>query len=71
MMVKMGFRFGFILGLSSFGLVELIRVLIKEGKEGIGLESERKWKLKELVENMEKMEKKIKVGEVDYREWMR
>lgn len=71
MMAKMGFRPGSTLGSSSSGSAEPIRVSIKEGKEGIGLESERKRKLKELVENMEKTEKKIKVGEVDYRERMR
>ncbi|KAK4201305.1 hypothetical protein QBC40DRAFT_198816 [Triangularia verruculosa] len=71
MMAKMGFKPGSTLGSSTSGSAEPIRVSIKEGKEGIGLESERKRKLRELVENMEKTEKKQKVEAVDYRERMR
>ncbi|KAK0737593.1 hypothetical protein B0T21DRAFT_365632, partial [Apiosordaria backusii] len=72
MMAKMGFKPGSTLGSSSStGSAEPIKISIKEGKEGIGLESDRKRKLRELVENMEKTEKKQKVEAVDYRERMR
>ncbi|KAK4176275.1 hypothetical protein QBC36DRAFT_239181 [Triangularia setosa] len=71
MMAKMGFKPGSTLGSSTSGSAEPIKIAIKEGKEGIGLESDRKRKLRELVEYMEKTEKKQKVEAVDYRERMR
>ncbi|KAK0672904.1 hypothetical protein QBC41DRAFT_313039 [Cercophora samala] len=72
MMAKMGFKPGSTLGSSTSGSAEPIRVSVKGGgKEGIGLESENKRKLRELVEGMEKTEKRQRVEEVGYRERVR
>ncbi|KAK3996822.1 hypothetical protein QBC44DRAFT_122055 [Cladorrhinum sp. PSN332] len=73
MMAKMGFAPGKTLGKSSAenAAKEPIKVSVKDGREGIGLESERKRKLREAVEANKEMTKRAKVDEGEYRERMR
>lgn len=72
MMAKMGFTGG-ALGASTTptAATEPIRVDIKDGREGIGLESERKRKLREAAEAAGEQVKKARVGEEEYRERVR
>lgn len=73
MMAKMGFTGG-ALGASTSAAAaatEPIRVDIKDGREGIGLESERKRKLREAAEAAGEQVKKARVGEEEYRERVR
>ncbi|AEO54332.1 hypothetical protein MYCTH_2296805 [Thermothelomyces thermophilus ATCC 42464] len=51
--------------------IEPIRIEIKEGREGIGLESERKRKLREAAEAAGERAKRAKEDEAGYRERMR
>ncbi|KAK4461067.1 hypothetical protein QBC42DRAFT_270978 [Cladorrhinum samala] len=51
--------------------LEPIRVSIKDGREGIGLESERKRKLREAAEQLGEQNKKAKVDEGSYRDRIR
>ncbi|KAK4159159.1 hypothetical protein QBC43DRAFT_273002 [Cladorrhinum sp. PSN259] len=75
MMAKMGFKPGKTLGKSSSenadAAKEPIKVSIKDGREGIGLESERKRKLREMAEANEELSKKAKVDEGEYRDRVR
>ncbi|KAK3936064.1 putative coiled-coil domain-containing protein 75 [Diplogelasinospora grovesii] len=87
MLAKMGFKGGALgpsshndkadVGGSGSGttqpqrLVEPIRLEIKDGREGIGLESERKRKLREASEASAHAVKKAKVGENEYRDRIR
>ncbi|KAK0751578.1 hypothetical protein B0T18DRAFT_426200 [Schizothecium vesticola] len=74
MMAKMGFTGG-ALGASSAttptAATEPIRIDIKDGREGIGLESERKRKLREAAEVAGEQVKRARVGEDEYRERVR
>ncbi|KAK3354168.1 hypothetical protein B0H65DRAFT_2309 [Neurospora tetraspora] len=77
MMAKMGFVPGSALGAgaksgtSSDARTEPIKISIKDGREGIGLESERKRKLREAAEAAGEMAKKARVDEEGYRERVR
>lgn len=75
MMAKMGFVPGTALGAKSSSgreaRTEPIRISIKDGREGIGLESERKRKLREAAEAAGEQAKKAKVDEEGYRERVR
>ncbi|KAJ4417774.1 hypothetical protein N0V85_001709 [Neurospora sp. IMI 360204] len=77
MMAKMGFVPGNALGAgaksgtSSDARTEPIKISIKDGREGIGLESERKRKLREAAEAAGEMAKKARVDEEGYRERVR
>ncbi|KAK3396477.1 hypothetical protein B0T20DRAFT_380964 [Sordaria brevicollis] len=74
MMTKMGFIPGTALGApsnSTEARTEPIKISIKDGREGIGLESERKRKLREAAERMDEQTKKAKVDEEGYRERVR
>lgn len=72
MMAKMGFKGG-ALGSKTNpeARLEPIRVMVKDGREGIGLESERKRKLREAAERAGEDAKKHKLDENEYRERVR
>ncbi|KAI0486204.1 putative G-patch domain protein [Xylaria cf. heliscus] len=69
MMAKMGFKGG-ALGSkeNADARVEPIRPEMKDGRAGIGLDSERKRKLREAAENVEK---KVKLDESEFRDRVR
>ncbi|KAK1781113.1 hypothetical protein QBC45DRAFT_78326 [Copromyces sp. CBS 386.78] len=74
MMAKMGFVPGTALGAKSAeseARTEPIKISIKDGREGIGLESERKRKMREAAEAAGEMAKKARVDEEGYRERVR
>ncbi|KAF2750712.1 G-patch-domain-containing protein [Sporormia fimetaria CBS 119925] len=71
MMAKMGFKQGDALGKSENARREPIKVNIKEDKSGIGLESEKKRKFREHMEELERTTKKAKETELGYREAQR
>ncbi|KAK5113056.1 hypothetical protein LTR62_003635 [Meristemomyces frigidus] len=66
MMAKMGFKGG-ALGKSNDARTQPIEVLVKDDRGGIGLDSEKKRKLRELAEEQEGKEKKRRVGEEEFR----
>lgn len=70
MMTKMGFTPGASLGKAgqSDGRLEPLNICVKEGRGGIGLDSERK---RYLREEFEKDSKRAKTEELDYRERVR
>jgi hypothetical protein len=69
MMAKFGFKQGDTLGKSSENArTEPIQVNVKEGRSGIGLESEKKRKFRELAEESERATKRSKEEMLDYRE---
>ena len=76
MMAKMGFKGGALgkqreEGAADDRVVEPIRISVKDGREGIGLESERKRKLREAAEAAEEQVKKVRVDEGEYRDRVR
>ncbi|KAK3372527.1 G-patch domain-containing protein [Podospora didyma] len=71
MMAKMGFKPGNALGASTASLIEPIGISVKEGREGIGLESDRKRKLREAAAAAGEATKRAKVGEDEYRDRIR
>ncbi|KAF2468216.1 G-patch-domain-containing protein [Lindgomyces ingoldianus] len=71
MMAKFGFRQGDTLGKAEDARKEPIHLSMKDDRSGLGLESERKRKLRELVEEAEKEVKRSKIEQVDYRERVR
>jgi hypothetical protein len=72
MMVKMGFRGG-ALGAegNADARTEPLRLNVKDGREGIGLESEKKRKVREAFKAEMGREKRIKAEEGEYRERVR
>jgi len=78
MMAKMGFTGGALGrqsgdngGESKEAIPEPLKIEIKDGREGIGLESERKRKLREAAEAAGEKAKKARADEDEYRERMR
>ena len=67
MMAKMGFKGG-ALGKAAHARTEPIEISIKEGKGGIGMDNERKRKIREHMEELQGKEKKQKAEEGEYRE---
>ena len=67
-MAKLGFKPGETLGKSTQGRKEPIRPVLKEDRGGIGLEAEKKRKIRE---EWEVEAKKVKTEQGDYRERMR
>ncbi|KAH0279272.1 hypothetical protein KCU91_g1875, partial [Aureobasidium melanogenum] len=67
MMAKMGFKGG-ALGKSENARTEPIEISIKEGKGGIGMDNEKKRKIREHMEELQGKEKKQKADEGEYRE---
>ena len=69
MLSKLGYKPGTALGKSGTeGASEPIRLALKDGRGGIGLDSDRKRKIRE---EMEHAAKKVKADEVDYRDRVR
>lgn len=68
MLAKLGYKAGEALGRSAQARTEPVRPALKEGRGGIGLEAEKKRKLRE---EMEAEAKKVKTEQGDYRERMR
>ncbi|KAJ4296285.1 hypothetical protein N0V90_006330 [Kalmusia sp. IMI 367209] len=68
MMAKFGFRQGDALGKSENARKEPIQVNVKEDRVGIGLESEKKRKLREMWEEADRAAKRSKEEEGDYLE---
>lgn len=71
MMAKFGFKQGDTLGRSEDARKEPIRVNIKADRGGIGVESEKKRKFRELFEEAERVAKRSKEEEGDYIEMRR
>lgn len=71
MMAKLGYKPGATLGKSTDARTEPIHLSMKEDRGGIGMDSEKKRKMRELIEDGERQEKKTKVDQVDYRERLR
>lgn len=57
MLAKMGFKKGEKLGKGEYGVAEPIKVQTKDGREGVGMESDRKRKLRETYEEHQKKAK--------------
>lgn len=68
MMAKFGFKQGGTLGKSENARKEPIQIVVKDDKAGIGLESEKKRKLRETFEHARKMAKREKEEEGDFLE---
>lgn len=73
MMARLGYTPGSALGKpdGGGGLLEPVAVEIREGRQGIGADAERKRKFREEVEAREEGEKKVRVGEGEFRERVR
>ncbi|KAK4550184.1 hypothetical protein LTR36_003151 [Oleoguttula mirabilis] len=67
MMAKMGFKGG-ALGKSEDARTQPIEVMLKDDRGGIGMDSEKKRKIREAAAEMDGQQKRRKVGEVEYRE---
>jgi hypothetical protein len=67
MMARMGFKGG-ALGKTQGARTEPIEINIKEGKGGIGMDNEKKRKIREAMEELQGKEKRQKAGEGEYRE---
>lgn len=67
MMAKMGFKGG-ALGKAEDARTQPIEVLLKEDRGGIGMDSEKKRKIREAAAELEDQHKRRKVDEVEYRE---
>ncbi|KAI4748015.1 hypothetical protein E4T50_01727 [Aureobasidium sp. EXF-12298] len=66
-MAKMGFRGG-ALGKTQGARTEPISIEVKEGKAGIGMDNEKKRKIREQMEELQGKEKRQKAEEGEYRE---
>ncbi|CAI4216575.1 unnamed protein product [Parascedosporium putredinis] len=68
MMAKMGFRGGALGKEGSGGVTEPIRVFVREGKGGLGIEEEKRKRAREAEEQAEREGKKVKkIDPGDYR----
>ena len=67
MMARMGFRGG-ALGKTEGARTEPIQIEMKEGKGGIGMDNEKKRKIREAMEELQGKEKKQKAEAGEYRE---
>ncbi|KAK4954493.1 hypothetical protein LTR10_007924 [Elasticomyces elasticus] len=67
MMAKMGFKGG-ALGKTENARTQPIEILMKDDKGGIGMDSEKKRKLREAAEEIEGQHKRKKVDEDEYRQ---
>ncbi|KAF4309764.1 hypothetical protein GTA08_BOTSDO02432 [Botryosphaeria dothidea] len=66
MLAKMGFKQGEKLGKGEYGVAEPIKLQMKEGREGVGMESDKKRKLREAYEEHAKKAKVEKETEEEY-----
>jgi hypothetical protein len=71
MMAKFGFKQGDALGKSENARKLPINVEIKEDRGGIGMDSEKKRKFRERMEEVERKAKRSKEEDLDYREFQR
>lgn len=71
MMAKFGFKQGDTLGKSEDARKVPVQISLKDDKGGIGLESEKKRKLREHAEEFERQAKRSKEEDVDFREYQR
>jgi hypothetical protein len=71
MMAKLGYKPGATLGKSTDARTEPIHLSIKEDRGGIGMDSEKKRKMREALEETDRQEKKVKTDALDYRERLR
>ncbi|KIW04147.1 uncharacterized protein PV09_04955 [Verruconis gallopava] len=67
-MTKLGYKPGSTLGKTADARTEPIHLSMKEDRGGIGMDSEKKRKIREALETNERLEKKAKTDQVDYRE---
>lgn len=67
MLAKMGFRGG-ALGKTDDARTQPIEVSMKDDRGGVGMDSEKKRKIREAAEQLEGTEKRRKVGEAEFRE---
>lgn len=67
-MAKMGFKPGDALGQSEDARKQPIELLMKDGRGGIGMDSEKKRKVREAAEALEAGEKRQKVSADEFRE---
>ena len=67
MMAKMGFKGG-ALGKSADARIQPIEILMKDDRGGIGMDSDKKRKIREAAAELEGQQKRRKVDEVGYRE---
>ncbi|QIW96397.1 hypothetical protein AMS68_001915 [Peltaster fructicola] len=68
LMAKMGFKGGALGAVGNQGRETPIEVLMKDDRGGIGMDSEKKRKIRELAEAHDAAEKKVKLTTEDYRE---
>ncbi|CAK4030746.1 related to G-patch domain [Lecanosticta acicola] len=68
MMAKMGYVSGSALGKAEDARTRPIEVQMKDDRGGIGMESEKKRKVREAAEAMRASEKKVKLSAEEYRE---
>ncbi|KAH7060485.1 hypothetical protein B0J12DRAFT_566403 [Macrophomina phaseolina] len=66
MLAKMGFKQGERLGKGEYGVAEPIKLQLKEGREGIGMESDKKRKMREAYEEHAKKARTEKQTEEEY-----
>lgn len=66
MLAKMGFKQGEKLGKGEYGVAEPIKLQMKEGREGVGMESDKKRKLREAYEEHAKKAKVEEETEEEY-----
>lgn len=71
MMAKLGYKPGTTLGKVADARMEPIHLSMREDRGGIGLDSEKKRKMREQLEESTKQTKKVKVDQLDYRERLR
>jgi hypothetical protein len=71
MMAKFGFKQGDALGKSENARKVPVQISLKDDKGGIGLESEKKRKLREHAEEFERQAKRSKEEDLDFREYQR
>jgi flagellar biosynthesis GTPase FlhF len=71
MMAKLGYKPGSTLGKSADARTEPLHLSMKEDRAGVGMDSEKKRKMREALEATERQEKKVKIDQVDYRERLR
>lgn len=67
MLAKMGFREGQALGASGEGRTQPIALSVKDDRGGIGMESEKRKRVREAAERAGEGEKRVKVGVEEFR----
>lgn len=68
MMAKMGFKAGSALGATGEGRKQPIELMMKDDRGGIGMDSEKRKRVREAAEQAQEGEKRRKVGMEEFRE---